>query len=392
MMRKNVIIALIISVIFMVPVDTNAASSYKTVGDMKAALADLKKEKQESEAEQKKTQNEIKANQNNVKSANDKIQSASDKISALNNEIASNEEKIKNLKNETMELLIVYQKLTNDNAYVKYVTGATSMTELIMRIDAIKQISDYNNKKINEMEQLVVSNTKMQKELANYQVELDKQITDYEARIASLGNDLRTLLDEYEDYDSQIRGLQENINYYVNLGCKDNQLISSCSVSYDTPGWIRPISSGIITSAWGYRFHPTQKRWKLHNGIDIGVAEGTKVYSSANGRVSKITRRASCGGNMVYVTVNVLGKEYTVTYMHLLSISVELNQIVNTNTVIGISGGGSTRSYDRCTTGAHLHYGVSTGHYPDKISYSKYVANSINPPNFPPKGSRFYTR
>lgn len=390
-MKQNKLL-LIIILLLVLPFNVSAKSEYNTIAEMRQHLAELKAEKKATEDAKRKTQGEINQNQNNIKSANDDIVNAQNKVTLLNDEIANNKKKIESLKNETTELLRLYQKLTNENVYVKYITGATSMSELIMRLDAITQLTKYNNKKINEMEQLVISNTKMQKELDKYQKDLDKKIVQYEAKISNLNADLKDLVDEYEDYDSQILSSQQMIDRYVKLGCKENQPVSTCSSKYDTPGWTRPLNKGIVTSAWGYRFHPTQHVWKFHNGIDIGVSEGNKVYSSANGVVSKINNKSSCGGNMVYVEVNVLGKEYTVVYMHLLTINVRLNQEVNTNTLIGLSGGGASTGYDRCSTGAHLHYGVSTGHYPSKISYSKYISNSINPPNFPPKGSRFYSR
>ena len=152
---------------------TVEAKTLNTIQDYREALADWKAEKAAADKKKQQTESQIKQNQNNVKSANDEIVNAQNKLTLLNDEIANNEEKIKNLEAEISELLILYQKLSNENVYVKYATGATSMTELIMRLDAIKQVTDFNNQKINEAEQLIVSNSKMQKELAKYQQTLN---------------------------------------------------------------------------------------------------------------------------------------------------------------------------------------------------------------------------
>ena len=99
---------------------------------------------------------------------------------------------------------------------------------------------------------------------------------------------------------------------------------------------------------------------------------------------------------MVYLWVTVNNVPYTVVYMHLLDVNVKVGQKVTTNTVIGTVGGGSkTSKWESCSTGAHLHYGVSiNNHYTaDKNStYSKFVANYIKPPGFPNKNSWFYSR
>ncbi len=400
MMNKKYIILIIISLFFFANIDVYAKNP-NTIAEYRQELEKLKKEKAIYEGQKQKKQSEIKQNQNNVKAANDEIVEAQNKVTNLSNEIDSNEEKIKNLENEISELLILYQKLSNENIYVKYATGATSMTELIMRIDAISQVTGYNNKKIDEIEQLIVSNKKMQKELTKYQNTLNDKISTYENNIQNLGVELKELIDEYEGYDSQIKGVEETIKLYKSMGCGETQDLTQCAQSLvNNSGWLRPFTRGKITSAWGYRLHPTKGTWKFHNGIDIsdGGILGRNVYSTAAGKVVKITRKASCGGNMIYTNVYVNGKAYTVTYMHLLSVNVKVGDYVTTQTVLGTVGGDrSAAPWDTCTTGAHLHYGVSTGHYlgvgkDAYSSYSKYVANSINPPGFPGKGAWFYSR
>ena len=82
---------------------------------------------------------------------------------------------------------------------------------------------------------------------------------------------------------------------------------------------------------------------------------------------------------MVYIKHRIDGKEYTTVYMHLLSISSGLyvNQAVTTNTVIGGVGGWSTAvnrgGYDRCTSGAHLHFGIADGH--NAFNFNSYAFN-----------------
>ena len=79
---------------------------------------------------------------------------------------------------------------------------------------------------------------------------------------------------------------------------------------------------------WGYRIHPTKGYYKFHNGIDLGIGEGTKIYAAASGTVAAITKKSSCGGNKVYVHSYVNGKAYTHYYFHLLKIDVKVGDKV----------------------------------------------------------------
>lgn len=368
-----------------------------TLADLRANLKALQKEKQETENKKKKTQSEINAAENNIGSAKNEIDKAETEITLLTQELEKTNEEINDLKNKTESLLLLYQKFSNENEYVSYITGATDMTELIMRMDMINQITEYNQEQIDKLELLIRNNEKMSKELETYQSSLNTKIASYEASIEAFSRDLAEIVEGAEDIDSEIKGVKELISYYEKVGCKEDEDLVSCVNIANNSGWIRPLTRGKITSPFGWRVHPTTKVWKFHNGIDIGGnSEGTKIYSSAAGIVGKITRKSSCGGNMVYIWVYVNGTPYTVVYMHLLEVYVSVGDAVTTSTVIGTVGGGAgTKSYDKCTTGAHLHYGVSkNNHYLKSKSetYAKFTANMIDPPNFPSYGSWFYSR
>ena len=67
--------------------------------------------------------------------------------------------------------------------------------------------------------------------------------------------------------------------------------------------------------------------------------------------------------------------------MHLHTINVKVGQVVDLYTQIGTVGGGE--SYDYCTTGPHLHFGMMKG--------SSYV-NPRNYVSFPALGKRYTSR
>jgi len=385
------------SVIGPINVEALTIKEGQTLADLRANLKALQKEKKDSENAKKKTQAEINSAKNSIGDANNEIENANVQITILTDEIEKTNKEIEKLKEKTEKLLIMYQKYINENEMISYITGAKDMTELIMRMDAINQLTEFNQEKIDNLELLIRNNDKMSVELEKYQETLNKKIKTYEANIESLGRDLEELVEGAESIDSEIAGVKELIEYYEKAGCKEDEDLTACVNIANNSGWIRPLTKGKITSPFGWRIHPTKGGWKFHNGIDIGGnGEGTKIYASAAGIVGKITRKSSCGGNMVYIWVYVKGVPYTVVYMHLLEVKVKVGDKVTTSTVIGTVGGGAgTKSYDKCSTGAHLHYGVSkNNHYLKSKSetYSKFTANMINPPNFPAYGSWFYSR
>ncbi|MBE6156702.1 MAG: hypothetical protein E7161_03040 [Firmicutes bacterium] len=402
--RSILIILVVFGYIFQ-PIGVNAVSEEnKTLADLKSELKVMQNKLKENENKQDKTKEEIEAAETNIGNTKYEIESAEKQISLLEGEIKKTNEEVEKLKEENEGLLVLYQKLENENIYLSYITGASSMTELIMRMDAISQLTEYNQEKLNSLELLIKSNDKMTKELAKYQVSLNKKITEYEAQIENLGDDLANLLEGVPTLEDNINDLKKSIKMYEDAGCKDNDRLATCMNVVNNTGWLRPLTKGKITSAFGMRFHPTKKRWQMHNGIDIGVAEGTKAYAPANGVVgavvtidewSKYKSSLKCGGQKIYINVYVNGIAYTVVYMHMLEVYVEVGDVVTTGTVVGLTGGGKkTQSYDTCTTGAHLHYGVSKGvHYNgSSSSATKLNSNYINPPGFPSKGSWFYTR
>ncbi len=402
-------IILIIAITFgylMPPLKVEAATGLdRTLADVKAELKTMEKKLQDNKNSQKKTQAEIDRAEVNMGNAKHEIEESEKEIALLTEEITKTNAEIEKLKAENAELLIQYQKLENNNAVYSYVTGASSITELIMRMDAINQLTEYNETKLDKMELLIRNNDKLSAELEKYKVKMDKKIVEYESIIDDLGDDLSSLIEGVPGLEDQIQDLKSSIKMYENMGCKDNDKLSVCMNFSNNSGWLRPVTSGKITSPFGMRWHPTKKVYQMHNGIDIGVSEGTKVYATANGVVGAIVDLATgtksslrCGGQKIYLNVTVNGVAYTVIYMHLLQINVKVGDKVTTDTVIALSGGGKqTQKYDTCTTGAHLHYGVSQGvHYDgSSSSASKMNKNYINPPGFPSnaaKGAVFYTR
>ncbi len=378
----------------------NALSEKDTLGDLKQSLKNLQAKETANKNKKQKTQSEINAGKAKINQAETDIMKTQEEMGSIESKIEHTNEEIEKLKQETESLLVLYQKLENENVYVSYITGATSMTELIMRMDAISQLTDYNNEKLDSLETYIKNNEKLKKELANYQVKLDQKIIVYEQQVDDLRDELAELEEGMVTIQDEIKNLKKLIQYYEDLGCKDNQLLTACVNVTDNAGWLKPVSKGKITSLYGYRKSPTAGASSNHKGIDIGVSEGTVVYPTANGIVGAIVEKSSCGGNMLYIWTTVKGKQYTYVFMHLWKIYVKVGDKVTINTPVAESGGGSHTAskyggYDRCTTGAHLHYGLASGGWYGSSSATplgSFNSHTMNPPGYPGLYQWFYTR
>lgn len=398
---RSILILIFVSTYILEPMSVNAAKA-NTLGELKKELASLKAQKQQQDSAKKKTEAEIQANKDAIYKANLAIEQANDDIEKAEEEIKASEVKIEELTLETEKLLAFMQMMQGENAYLEYVSGSSSITELIMRLRAIEQITDYNKNNLEELNGLIKTNEQLKIDLANKQVELENKKVEYQNSIDSLGDNLASIAEVTEDLESEIKSKEELINTYTKMGCKDDQSLSSCARVIESNTWLKPFDKGKITSAWGYRIHPVSGAYQFHNGIDIAVAEGTKIYSTTNGQVVAITS-SNCGGRKLYITSIVAGKKYTVYYYHLWEIYVKVGDVVTQQTNIATVGGGAKSkawarangyAVDTCTTGAHLHYGVATGWYltDSGYGYSKLISNNINPPGYPKVGNYFYSR
>ncbi len=373
-----------------------SASNANTLGELRNELAALKKQKTDNQNSVNNTQSQINNKTQEIATAYANIEQARNDITVAEGEIAAADLTITELEDEIASLMKFYQQINTQESYMEYVTDASSLTELIMRSDAISFMLDYTNNQIVTFENLIVTNEDKKIELINKQEKLNNDITSYEASISSLQNDLASFTEITEDIDDQIKNQEALIDYYENLGCKEDQSLTDCVAIANNVSWLKPLNYGVVTSGFGYRY--LWGSYSFHNAVDIGGNwEGTPVYSATNGTVSAVTYRSSCGGNKVYVHSYVNGQPYTVSYLHLLNYNVKVGDKVTTNTVIGTIGGGSQTWWDSCSTGAHLHFGVATGLYlgggPDGYSsYSTYVARAIEPPGYPGLYGSFYSR
>lgn len=117
-----------------------------------------------------------------------------------------------------------------------------------------------------------------------------------------------------------------------------------------------PAPSNLVTSTYGWRFHPVYKKWRLHRGADfraqlssVGVGETLLAAQSGTVQVSS----SASGGN----ELRIVGADGTVArYLHLTRALVAPGSTVSAGQSVAISGGTGEAS-----AAPHLHFEVYEG-------------------------------
>jgi murein DD-endopeptidase len=94
------------------------------------------------------------------------------------------------------------------------------------------------------------------------------------------------------------------------------------------------------------RLHPITRRIAPHNGVDFGMPTGTKILSTGDGVVTRVSNHPFAGK---YIEIQN-GSHFTTRYLHLGRILVRRGQTVQRGERIALSGN-TGRS-----TGPHLHF------------------------------------
>ena len=381
------------------PYVVNASSNAKTLAELRKELKALQNKASTNKSNQNATKSKINSANNSISTKRSEIEKNTKDIADATAESEKLTVEIEEGKKELDGLVAAYQIASENNVYLEYLFDSKSYEDLVYRSALSEQVLDYISDKINAYQDKIVYNNELKVELAEKSVQLESDINSLANDIEKWDSYIDSLDDALVSIDDEISSTKELINYYVNIGCGENENLESCVAVKGDTKFIRPLNKGVVTSEFGYRTHPvTGKTSSFHSGTDIGGnSEGTSVYAIANGMVGKIIRKSSCGGNMVYVYHTIKGVKYTSCYMHLLTINVSVGQSVSSNTVVGTVGGGrGTASYETCSTGAHLHLSLATGWYGQTYTtYAQWKSHLVNPRNYvslPSGRTYFYSR
>ena len=297
-------------------------------------------------------------------------------IKQAQKDIEVTNEKIKQ-KNEEIKEVVSYLQISNgESEYLEYIYGAKDFTDFIYRVSISEQLSNYNKKKIEEFNTLIEELKQKQKDLENKKTSLKNKEKELEQLEAKLGDELAEISDEVITTKEAYTAKRNYANTLKNKGCKGDEEISAClnrlaGSIISTNGAYLPLSSGRVTSNFGY---DDPDRSDYHKGMDFGTgSSGSPIYPIANGQVvAKFYR--SCGQWFLYIIHSIAGTKYTSVTMHMSSTTVDVGSYVTYNTKIGVIG-----PTDTCSSGPHVHVGLTKGWAISDYSLGNFNGRVINP-------------
>lgn len=366
---KKRILALLIALILALPfcVDFNDAS-FVYAASVQDKINQASKQKQEAldkikQAEKQKDdilaesdelereidiiQTEIYAIDDIIADADAKILEKEEEIAKIQGDIDIQDEKFK----ETLRAM-------DENSTVSYIDlifSSKNLSELLINIETINEITAYDMAIIDEMTRLKtevegkkaeIEAQKTEQEEARSiatekQNQLSAKIKEKENLAKALEKDIKKYTQVYEDARRQEESLKGSLNY----SSKSSQYLGSGKFCWPAPSYTR------ISSPYGWRNHPIFKTNKFHSGVDLAAPGGSNILAAETGKV------ISAGWNGGYGNCLVVdhGGGVSTLYAHASKLCVSKGDHVTKGQVIAKVG--TTGN----STGNHLHFEVLIG-------------------------------
>lgn len=353
----NILIIVIISIAFL-PLSTSAT----TLGEYEKKLENYKKQQQENNAAINRTQNEINSANGQINNLKSEMISIVDEVKKLNEEVETYNKQIQDKLNESKQVIEYLQLSSGENAYLNYIFKAEDAAELIYRRSVIKELVDYNNKAINDMQKIIDANKVREEEIEKRKVTINEKEEELNKRVVSLGESKERLNTGALSVKEEIENIQKIIDAYKKLGCKSTDVIGiDCAVSGGAGIFRRPTEQGYVTQEAYYTVYKDSAGKVTgsytHRGLDIGSyrGRGEKIYPIGNGTITSIYTDgwgAKCIVIVYYDAVNRVW--YSTIYAHLSSYApgLKVGQNVTSDQYVGYMGDTGKAS------GIHLHMEV----------------------------------
>lgn len=310
-----------------------------------------------------------------------------EQISVYNQLIADNQEELEvsedylDRLNEQSKERIQAMEEEGDLSYWEVIFRSSSFTDMLDRLTMVEEIAAADQRRLEDLEAAARMVRTIQEEMAEEKQALEESQTQLaesqaalEARreesdgilreLAKKQDEFQVLLDESEALqDDLMKEIAQKEKEYSNAKYQEElarQALQGQNPKSDAT-WITPVSGYKITSPFGMRLHPILGYNKMHNGIDMACAQGTPIYATRAGTVTRAAYQAGGAGN--YVSINH-GDGFASIYMHMTHYVVSAGQTVSAGQLIGYVGSTGL------STGPHLHFGISyAGTYVNPLAY-----------------------
>ena len=404
-MAAVMLLSLILSLI---PTKVSALSS----SEIRKQLNALKDEKKEIAAQIKEVRSQYDANADEIDALVEKkdnidleitllhqqVDNINQQISAYALLIADRQDELDNAQerldflNEKSKERIRAMEEEGKLSYWSIIFKANDFSDLLDRLDMIQEINAADQRRLAEIAEAKQYVESAQLELAGEKGELEaarEELDDAEVileekraeadkiltELIAKGDEYQAMLDESEalqadlmkeiaqkEKDLKAQEYKEWLATYVPPTTRPSGTDTTPSTQApSSSGWIKPLKSYTITSAFGMRKHPVLGYERMHEGVDMAAPAGTPIYAAKSGKVTTASYQKGGAGN--YVSINH-GDGFSSIYMHMTRYIVSAGQYVNAGQVIGYVGSTGI------STGNHLHFGIAyKGTYVNPMKY-----------------------
>lgn len=369
------IIFILILIIPLIPRDVQAT----TLREYEEALEKYKNDLDSTNYQISVNKKELEELQAKIAEIDSQIQEAQDEIQRLEEEIQKNNEEIEKKKEQSKRLMEYYQISNGENIYLEYAFGASDITDMVYRLAIVEQLTDYNDKVMTELKELIKKNQERQKELEEKQVELNGLRDEARAAASKVQGSISSLAGEIPNLQGQLENYERRVSYYKSQGCQPDDVIGQdCAKENYADGWVIPVTGSYWMSTYYY-----WDGYSGHKGLDYAQGCGNPVRAVANGTVYYVgSDKDIYGAKMVMIVHNYNGRKIFSLYAHLSGYAVSENDKVVAGQTIGYVGSTGW------STGCHLHLEMSVDvgwDYNWPGNYWTYTQYIINPYDYVPR-------
>ncbi len=318
---------------------------------------------------------QIRITEQEIDNANAQISQYSLLIAEKQRELEAAEAELEELNQKNKARL----RAMEENGKISYwsiLFKANSFSDLLSRIDSIHEVAEADQRMLEQMQEvadaIAADRQELEAELtaqqetkvllAEKEETLQTQREEANELLLKLKAESERLTAEYEaneaaEAEARAIAMQKQLEYERQLSAEQKAALASQnknnvaggSYSGGGSGFSNPLRIGLtVTSAYGWRIHPTMGDKRFHTGVDFAAPQGTPIYAIASGTVTSAYYNTANG----YMVSIAHGNGYGSLYAHMTHFIVSSGQQVSQGQVIGYVGSTGW------STGPHLHFEV----------------------------------
>jgi len=366
----------------------SSAAAAKNVTVCTAYQAYVDQKVKDAEAELKKLLADLKNLSANILSMAKKITEYEAQITKLEKDITNLEKSIKNSEKAILDLgieivdrtksidgidqtikdrMVQMQAFVSLNSYIDFMMGAKDFADLVLRIQGINDITEYDRGQINllieQVNALNADKAEVERQKAA-QIQNKANLETNQETVSQLKVSITAIVTEYRKQQDLLEAKADEIAGDIEATAAILKGISEALKNVPTSsGFIRPVGSFRVSAGvWAY------PEGGIHLGVDMAASVNTPIKAVANGVVIYSSNACptygylgnACGkpgrsysGNQVYLLVSVNNVSYAIAYLHLAQNTVlPIGTIVDAADVVAKLGSSGS------STGPHVHVEV----------------------------------